>query len=52
VLRGAAGAADEKAWRQVLAEFGRLMGDAYGVGAEVLAWWEDRLPSWPRRDAT
>jgi hypothetical protein len=46
VLRVAAAAADEPSWRRALGRFGLLMGDAYGVGAEVLAWWEQRLPVW------
>jgi hypothetical protein len=46
VLRRASEAADEPAWREGLEEFGSLMGEAYGVGDEVLAWWRDRLPAW------
>jgi hypothetical protein len=46
VLRRAAAAADEAAWRADLDEFGALMGAAYGVGDEILAWWRGRLPAW------
>jgi hypothetical protein len=46
VLRRAGAAADEATWRGALAEFGGLMGEAYGVGDDVLAWWAPRLPAW------
>jgi hypothetical protein len=39
-------APDEPSWRRALGEFGRLMCAAYGVGDDVLAWWEHRLPAW------
>jgi hypothetical protein len=48
VLRTATVAPDEASWRRALGEFGRLMCDAYGVGVDVLSWWEERLPGWAR----
>ena len=34
----------EHEWRSAMVAFGTLMCEAYGVGPEVLAWWQDRLP--------
>lgn len=47
----AAGAAgDEAGWRRELVAAGVAMGAAYGVGEDVLAWWEGRLPAYRHPD--
>lgn len=35
---------DDRAWRQALVAAGAASDAAYGVGEEVLGWWEARLP--------